>query len=55
MSQFRYTGRDAQGGKVSGTLQSTSRDSLASELLAQQITPLTIEEQAAQGSEDDEN
>ena len=52
MSQFRYTGRDAQGGKVSGTLQSTSRDSLASELLAQQITPLTIEEQAAQGSED---
>jgi MSHA biogenesis protein MshG len=52
VSQFRYTGRDAQGGKVSGTLQSTSRDSLASELLAQQITPLTIEEQAAQGSED---
>ena len=52
MSQFRYTGRDAQGGKVSGTLQSTSRDSLASELLAQQITPLTIEEQAGQGGED---
>ena len=52
MSQFRYTGRDAQGAKVSGTLQSTSRDSLASELLAQQITPLTIEEQAGQGGED---
>ncbi|PYC23626.1 type II secretion system F family protein [Pseudomonas alcaligenes] len=52
MSQFRYTGRDAQGAKVSGTLQSSSRDSLASELLAQQITPLTIEEQAGQGGED---
>ncbi|WP_237046202.1 type II secretion system F family protein [Aquipseudomonas alcaligenes] len=52
MSQFRYTGRDAQGAKVTGTLQSASRDSLASELLAQQITPLTIEEQAGQGGED---
>jgi MSHA biogenesis protein MshG len=52
MSQFRYTGRDAQGGKVAGTLQSASRDSLASELLAQKITPLTIEDQAEQGGED---
>ncbi|SIP97620.1 type II secretion system F family protein [Aquipseudomonas alcaligenes] len=52
MSQFRYTGRDAQGAKVAGTLQSASRDSLASELLAQQITPLTIEEQAGQGGDD---
>lgn len=52
MSQFRYTGRDAQGAKVTGTLQSASRDSLASELLAQQITPLTIEEQAGQGGDD---
>ena len=27
MSQFRYTGRDAQGAKVTGTLQSASSDS----------------------------
>lgn len=52
MSQFRYTGRDAQGARVTGTLQSASSDSVASELLAQQITPLTIEEQAGQGDED---
>ena len=52
MSQFRYTGRDAQGARVTGTLQSASSDSVASELLAQKITPLTIEEQAGQGGED---
>lgn len=52
MSQFRYTGRDAQGGRVSGTLQGSSSDGVASELLAQKITPLTIEEQAEQGGED---
>jgi len=48
MSQFRYTGRDAQGGKISGSRESASVDSLASELLAEKITPLQIEEQAAQ-------
>ena len=53
MSQFRYTGRDAQGGKVSGTVQGASSDSVASELLAQKITPLTIEEQAEQGDGED--
>ncbi|MDD0842152.1 type II secretion system F family protein [Pseudomonas sp. Gutcm_11s] len=52
MSQFRYTGRDAQGGKVVGTLQGASSDSVASDLLAQKITPLTIEEQAEQNGED---
>lgn len=52
MSQFRYTGRDAQGGKVAGTVQGASSDSVASELLAQQITPLTIEAQAERGSSD---
>ncbi|WP_137820494.1 type II secretion system F family protein [Pseudomonas sp. 2FG] len=52
MAQFRFTGRDAQGGKVSGSRESGSVDALASELLAQQITPLTIEEQAAQGGAD---
>lgn len=52
MSQFRYTGRDAQGGKISGTLQGASSDAVASELLAQRITPLTIEEQAQQADDD---
>jgi MSHA biogenesis protein MshG len=52
VSQFRYTGRDAQGGKVVGTLQGASSDSVASDLLAQKITPLTIEEQAEQTGED---
>ncbi|HSC81999.1 MAG TPA: type II secretion system F family protein, partial [Pseudomonas sp.] len=52
MSQFRYTGRDAQGGKVAGTLQGASSDSVASELLSQRITPLTIEEQAEQADDD---
>lgn len=52
MSQFRYTGRDAQGGRVVGTLQGASSDSVASELLAQKITPLTIEEQAERASSD---
>lgn len=52
MSQFRYTGRDAQGGKVAGTLQGASSDSVASELLAQKITPLTIEKQVEQAGED---
>ncbi|MDG9926325.1 MULTISPECIES: type II secretion system F family protein [unclassified Pseudomonas] len=52
MSQFRYTGRDAQGGKVVGTLQGASSDSVASDLLAQKITPLTIEEQAEQTGDD---
>lgn len=45
MSQFHFTGRDAQGSKVSGSREAGSADSLASELLAERITPLTIEEQ----------
>jgi len=49
MSLFRFTGRDAQGGKVSGSRNSGSADTLANELLAQNITPLTIEAQAEQG------
>lgn len=49
MSQFRFTGRDAQGGKVSGSRTSSSADTLASELLAQNIVPLTIEPHAEQG------
>jgi MSHA biogenesis protein MshG len=49
MSLFRFTGRDAQGGKVSGSRNSGSADTLANELLAQNIIPLTIEAQAEQG------
>ncbi|HLD68667.1 MAG TPA: type II secretion system F family protein [Pseudomonas sp.] len=52
MSQFRYTGRDIKGGRVSGSRESGSADALASELLAEQITPLTIQEQARQGGDD---
>ena len=52
MSQFHFTGRDAQGSKVSGSREAGSADSLASELLAERITPLTIEEQA-QASDND--
>ena len=52
MSQFRYTGRDAQGGKISGSRESSSADNLASELLAEKITPLEIEEQAEQQGAD---
>jgi MSHA biogenesis protein MshG len=52
VSQFHFTGRDAQGTKVSGSREAGSADSLASELLAERITPLTIEEQA-QASDND--
>lgn len=49
MSQFRYTGRDARGQKISGTLEANSPEAAAGELLARQITPLTVEaERAAQ-------
>ncbi|MHA6492106.1 type II secretion system F family protein [Pseudomonas borbori] len=52
MSQFRYTARDAQGGKITGSRESASADNLASELLAEKITPIQIEELAQQSSED---
>lgn len=47
MAAFRFTGRDAQGQKVSGVRQAASAEALAGELLAERITPLTIEAQAA--------
>ncbi|MBE8228744.1 type II secretion system F family protein, partial [Leptospira borgpetersenii serovar Ballum] len=43
MPAFRYTGRNAQGAKVNGAVEGISADAVASELLARQITPLTIE------------
>jgi MSHA biogenesis protein MshG len=52
VSLFQFTGRDAKGGKVSGSRESASMDSLAGELLAEQITPLTIQLQAKQGGGD---
>ena len=52
MSLYRFTGRDAQGGKIIGSRESGSADSLASELLAERITPLTIEEQARASDSD---
>ena len=55
MAAFRFTGRDAQGQKVSGVRQAASAEALAGELLAERITPLTIEAQAesAVGSDTD--
>lgn len=43
MPTFHYTGRDRSGAKVTGTLEHTSADAAASDLLARQITPLTID------------
>ncbi|HEV8076761.1 MAG TPA: type II secretion system F family protein, partial [Marinobacter sp.] len=51
MSLFQFTGRDAKGDKVSGSRESSSTDSLASELQAEHITPLTIQPQAWQGGD----
>lgn len=46
MARFRFSGRDAQGRKVSGTRQAASAEALAGELLAERITPLSIDAQA---------
>ena len=47
MAQFRYSGRNAQGARVSGLVEAASLDQAANELLAQQITPLQIDAQQA--------
>ena len=47
MASFRYSGRDAEGGKVMGIIDASSADAVATELLAKSVTPLTIEEQDA--------
>ena len=52
MASFRYTGRNHQGERVSGSLQGNSADAVASELVAQRITPLQIEEETASGGDD---
>lgn len=51
MASFRYTGRNHQGERVSGSLQGNSADAVASELVAQRITPLQIEEETASGGD----
>lgn len=43
MASFRFSGRDAQGRKIDGTRQAASAEALAGELLAERITPLTID------------
>lgn len=47
MAQFRYSGRNARGARVSGLVEAASLDQAANELLAQQITPLQIDAQQA--------
>lgn len=46
MANFRFSGRDAQGRKVSGSRQAASAEALAGALLAERINPLSIEAQA---------
>lgn len=46
MASFRFSGRDAQGRKVSGTREAASAEALAGVLLAERINPLSIEAQA---------
>ena len=43
MANFRFSGRDAQGRKVSGTRQAASAEALAGVLLAERIDPLSID------------
>ena len=47
MATFRYSGRNADGVKVAGIVDGNSAEAVASELLGQSITPLTIEAQNA--------
>ncbi|OYT95296.1 MAG: MSHA biogenesis protein MshG [Pseudomonas sp. PGPPP3] len=47
MATFRYSGRNADGAKVAGIVDGNSAEAVASELLGQSITPLTIEAQNA--------
>ena len=46
MAYFAYTGRDAQGALVKGTLEGADPGAAAGLLLAQGVTPLQIEETA---------
>lgn len=53
MAQFRFSGRDAQGRKISGSRQAASAEALAGELLAERITPLSIDAQAEKAAAGD--
>lgn len=50
MASFRFSGRDAQGRKVSGTRQAASAEALAGVLLAERIDPLSIDAMAEQAA-----
>ena len=52
MPGFRYTGRDAQGVRVSGACEGASAEAVAGELLLRRITPLTIEPDEARSGGD---
>ena len=47
MASFRFSGRDAQGRKVSGSRQAASAEALAGVLLGERITPLSIDAERA--------
>jgi MSHA biogenesis protein MshG len=47
MASFRYSGRNAEGGKVVGLIDANNVDAVAAELREKNVTPLTIEEQDA--------
>ena len=47
MASFRFSGRDAQGRKVSGSRQAASAEALAGVLLGERITPLSIDAEQA--------
>jgi MSHA biogenesis protein MshG len=51
MANFRFSGRDAQGRKVSGTRQAASAEALAGALLAERISPLSIDPLAERGAD----
>lgn len=46
MPTYKFTGRDANGGKVQGLLEGSSADAIASALSNRGITPLQVEEAA---------
>ena len=52
MAHFKYRGRDGGGGVVEGVLEASSRDAVASQLMAGGIVPVDIAEQAAAGGGD---
>ena len=46
MATYAYKGRDKTGAQVSGTVELSSQNAVANELVRQGITPISISEQA---------